>query len=287
MVDLQTRQQVMSYWLEQLPNKRVQNTQQNLPAGVTDVVIIGSGITGASVAYHLAKNDPTLSCVLLDKGEISAGATGCNGGFICPGTSERFSASVKRYGLQITQELFDYTGKCTEQVKEYVETFNVDCEVRFHGSVLLALNEAELLEVRTSYEQLTSYGVPVQWWDVQECAQHTKSSSYLGGLVKSTAGNLWAAKLVHSLVDKAESAGVKIHPYTSVESVLQGVQSESHGGETLITVKTSRGELKTKKVVYCTNAWTRDLLPSLKEIIIPVRNQVPTVAIPVANMHTA
>lgn len=263
----------MSYWLDQIPARTVRNVHQALPCEVVDVVIVGSGISGASVAYHLTKNDPSISCVLLDKGELCSGATGCNGGFICPGTSERFSASVERYGLEVTQELFDYTVQCAEGVKDFVDQHNVDCEMRFNGSVLLAQSNEELLEVRTSFEQLSSYGVPVEWWDAAECEKRTKCSSYLGGLYKPKAGMLWAAKLVHSLIDKAEAAGVKVYPYTTVDRVGNTLSDRDNS---VIQVMTNRGDLRTRKLVHCTNAWTRELLPRLSDIVIPVRNQVKT-----------
>jgi len=258
-----------SYWLKDTGGKFDAFKGAALPEEIVDVVIIGAGISGASTAFHMAKHGTAGTVVLVEKYGISAGATGNNGGFICPGTSERFSASVERYGLEVTQQLFDYTVHCTKAVKSFVEETEADCELRFHGSVLLASNEEELRELKLSFDQLSSYGVPVEWWDEAQCAERTSSASFLGGLYKPQAGIMWAARLVFVLVEEAVKLGVKVHTHTAVQSV----ERTALGG--LIRVHTERGVITTRKVVHCMNAWSRDLLPSLQDIIIPVRNQVP------------
>jgi glycine/D-amino acid oxidase-like deaminating enzyme len=256
----------MSFWLDNIAADSSNADPVDLD-GVFDVVIIGCGISGASTAYHLALNNPAGRYLLLERGQISSGATGCNGGFICPGTSERFSSSVERYGLEATQELYDYTVKCTAAVKEFVEQTKADCEIRFHGCVQLAINEDELQALQLSYEQLKSYGQSAEWWDATTCAERTHSNSYLGGLFKPQAGMLWAAKLVHALVNEARKLGVGIctnTPVAKVENTTDGIVVHTEDGRVI----------RTKKVVYCTNAWTRELLPELQAVITPVRNQV-------------
>jgi glycine/D-amino acid oxidase-like deaminating enzyme len=105
------------------------------------------------------------------------------------------------------------------------------------------------------------------WWDAATCAERTHSGSYLGGLFKPQAGMLWAAKLVHALVNEAKKLGVGVCTNTPVEKI----ENTNDG----ITIHASDGRVvRTKKVVYCTNAWTRELLPELEDVIIPVRNQV-------------
>jgi hypothetical protein len=44
-----------------------------------------------------------------------------NGGFICPGTSEKYSDSCARYGKEATKALFDFTVAGTDIVKDFME----------------------------------------------------------------------------------------------------------------------------------------------------------------------
>jgi glycine/D-amino acid oxidase-like deaminating enzyme len=258
---------IMSYWLgENLELQSYCTNPKLYDDEVYDVVIVGSGITGASAAYHLAANDSSLKILVLEKEGISSGATGCNGGFISPGTSEKFSSSVERYGLEVTQEIFDYTVSCSKLIQEFVTSSRTECELRMNGSVMLAYTEEELTELKLSYDQLVSFGVEVVWWDAEECRRRTRSQDYLGGIFKPKAGLLWAAKLVFSIIEKAISMGVHVQTNTPVLGV------DNKNGQ--ITVSTTKGTVQCKHVIYCTNAWTRELLAGYNEVIVPVRNQV-------------
>ena len=70
-----------SYW--QSPgNQKVLNIQSSTLPDSRDVVVLGSGITGCSVASTLLRDAPSLSISVLDAREICSGATGRNGGRI-------------------------------------------------------------------------------------------------------------------------------------------------------------------------------------------------------------
>ena len=272
----------MSYWLNEQKERQNIGFYDTLPLEIVDVAIIGGGITGASCAYHIAKRG-NKTCVLLERGGISAGATGCNGGFICPGTSEKFSASVDRYGLEATKTIFNYTVACTEAIKEFLKDSNIECELRFNGSAMLAFTDDELTELKESYVFLRASGVEVEWWDKDTCVQKTKSNSFQGGIFKPMAGNLWAAKVVYGIVEEALKLGVNIQTNTEVLAVENNNIAKTNDDRScdtapaisdVITIRTSKGVLRARNVVYCANAWSRELLPCLENIIIPVRNQV-------------
>lgn len=73
----------VSYW--QSPPHRLASYCSEFPSAA-DVVIIGSGITGSSVARTLFEQSPSLKIVILEARQLCSGATGRNGGHIKPGT---------------------------------------------------------------------------------------------------------------------------------------------------------------------------------------------------------
>lgn len=250
------------FWLNDAPYQGFRSTP-DLPARA-DVVIIGGGITGVSTAYWLGRHG--LGSVVLERRGLSGGATGRNGGHISPGTSERFSESVKRYGVEITRAIYDYSHQCAAAVKAFVSEHNVDCELRFNGSVSLALSEAELKQVQESYAEMQLYDIPCEYWDAAKCAEMTRSEDFHGGVYRKTAGQLWPAKLVFAIAEQAMKRGANVQTRTEVRAV------EHDNGR--LTVKTDRGNIETQNVVHATNAWARHLLPFLEDVIVPVRNQV-------------
>jgi glycine/D-amino acid oxidase-like deaminating enzyme len=151
-------------------------------------------------------------------------------------------------------------------VAAFVAAHKVECDLRFGGSVSLALTPEELRQVEATAEALAAMGVPVEAWDRAACAARTQSPSFLGGVLRRTAGQLWPARLVFAIARQALSRGAAIHTRTAV----LGVERERGG----LIVRTDRGDVRARAVVHATNAWARHLLPALEGVVVPVRGQV-------------
>jgi gamma-glutamylputrescine oxidase len=250
------------FWLNDAPYQEFRSTTE-LPAA-SDVVVIGGGITGAATAYFLRKHG--IGVTLLERRGLAGGATGRNGGHISPGTSERFSESVKRYGLEKTRAIYDYSHQCAAAVRAFVDEHHVDCELRVNGSVSLALSKEEVGPVQESYAEMQKYGIRSEYWDAATCATRTRSEDFYGGVFRPTAGQLWPARLVFAVAEQAIALGANVQTRTEVMAI------ENDNGT--LSVKTERGDIRAQHVVHATNAWARQLVPSLEGIIVPVRNQV-------------
>jgi gamma-glutamylputrescine oxidase len=254
----------MSFWLKDDAEWCSHRTTEGFPECILDAVVIGGGISGASAGYHLAKRG--MSCVVVECAGFCSGATGRNGGFISPGASEGFEESVNQYGLEEACAINDYSSLCIAEIHKFAEEHNISCELRFNGQVTLAQSQVELERLRKSFEYLISHGAEVEWWDHMQCVENTKSSDYIAGLFKQNSGNLWAAKLAFGILSAAEKLGANLQADTAVISI--------QSGSDYSTINTDRGVLRARYIVHATNAWASELIPELKDVIIPVRNQV-------------
>jgi glycerol-3-phosphate dehydrogenase len=74
----------LSFWRTELDDIDELRTSEDLPTEC-DVVIVGSGFSGASVAYHLLADepDPPFSVTMLEARQVCSGATGRNGELRC------------------------------------------------------------------------------------------------------------------------------------------------------------------------------------------------------------
>jgi glycine/D-amino acid oxidase-like deaminating enzyme len=210
---------------------------------------------------------------------ISGGATGHNGGFLSPGTTNNIYDIIRTHGIVDATAEFNYTLRCTQAIEEFVIKHNIDCELRFHGKASLATTEEQLQRLRRTYENLLRVGCDdqIEWWDYDAAVKHTNSTQYVAGIFHKYSGNLWPSKLVNGIAKEAELLGANIQSHTMVESIEyidsssdNSLQSQNHH----FVVNTNRGSIKTSHVVHATNAYASTLLPQLKDIIIPVRNQV-------------
>lgn len=251
-----------SFWLNDAPYQIFRSTPE-LPQ-TTDVVVIGGGIAGVSTAYWLGKQG--VNVTLLERRGLSAGATGRNGGHLHPSTALHFSEAVRLYGIETALALWHFAEATAKAIQDFVAQHKVDCDLHCRGSVSLALDEQELAELQDSAEAQAKYGLGGEYWDAKTCAARMHSQSFLGGLFLPNPGQLWAAKLVFAIAAQALQLGTNVQTQTTVEAIEQENSN--------LSVKTSRGTIKAQHVVHTTNAWARELLPFVKNIIIPVRGQV-------------
>ncbi|MDB9513159.1 FAD-dependent oxidoreductase [Kamptonema animale CS-326] len=251
-----------SYWLTNLPYQDLHTTPE-LPTQ-TDIVVIGGGITGVSTAYWLTKHG--LNVTLLEQRGISGGATGRNGGHFNPRTKKNFAVALKEYGTETALAILDYVQKNAAAIKQFVADHQVDCDLSIRGMVTLALDPDELEAVQSAASALARYGVSGEYWNSEQCAEKIHSPDFLGGVFFPDVGQLWPAKLVVAIARECLKQGTNIQTQTEVHQV------ERASGK--IIVKTNRGSIAAQNVVYATNAWTKHLLPFLKDIIIPVRGQM-------------
>ena len=69
---------IQSYWQDPPDEIADCRTTSDLPHEA-DIVIVGSGVSGASIAYNLLSSDPSLKVVLLEARQAASGASGRNG----------------------------------------------------------------------------------------------------------------------------------------------------------------------------------------------------------------
>src|SRR5687768_15242340 len=93
-----------SYW--QATSSAYARRSARLPAR-TNVVVIGGGLLGVASAYWLARSG--VATVLIEQGDLAAGATGRNGGFMVAGTAERYPAAIARLGHATARAVWQLT----------------------------------------------------------------------------------------------------------------------------------------------------------------------------------
>lgn len=118
-----------------------------------DVVVVGGGIIGVSVAYHLAKKGVP-GVILLERGMMGEGSTGkCAGGI-----RTQFSTDINVEFSILSKEVFD----------RFQELFGVDPEFRRVGYLFLAANEAQWEQLKANARLLEGRGLAPQLLEPHE-----------------------------------------------------------------------------------------------------------------------
>src|SRR2546427_3099735 len=123
-----------------------------------DVAVIGAGITGVSCALALARGG--LRVRVYDARGIAEGASGRNGGFALRGGAARYDVARETYGTDAARELWQRT----EAALDRLESLAGDA-FRPNGSLRLAADPEERVEIRAEYEALRDDGFAAEWRD--------------------------------------------------------------------------------------------------------------------------
>lgn len=201
-----------------------------------DIVIIGAGVQGLSLAYNLALRR-TGKIVVLDKSYIGGGASGRNGEMI-----------RSAFGSKEWIRLFDTSLRLWENL-----AVELDFNVMFTrcGYLVLASTPEDLSAFRANCKQQKAMGLKTRMMDAGDVADlipslNTKVS--VGGVFQKEGGVARHDAVVWAYARAARRLGVEIFPYTEVVDV--NVESEKITG-----VRTTRENIRTKVVVNAAGAF--------------------------------
>ena len=211
--------------------------------GPPDVVVVGGGVTGCSCALALARGGFRVR--LFEAREIAGGASGRNGGFALRGAAMSYPDAVRDLGHDAARALW----RLSERALDTIENLAGDA-LRRVGSLRLAVDEAELSELRAEADALTADGFALDWLDPLPAAL---DGLFAGGFRHQRDGALQPARWVRRLASHAAAAGAELHEHEAC---------------------TSLEDLDGAQVVVATDGYTSGLVPEFDAVIRPTRGQV-------------
>jgi sarcosine oxidase subunit beta len=254
-----------------------------------DVVIIGSGIVGSSVAYHLAQAGCTNVLVIERESHQGKGSTGKSMG----GVRAQFSTPVN---IQMSRYSIDFFSKFDEVVGH-------PADYRAHGYLFCATNESHLNYLKANRERQISLGVNnVEWVspaDISEIVPQLRADDILGGTFCPTDGFVDPHSVMMGFMLNAREHGARLWLDTQVTGIqveprldaalvppsamaAVGTSADSKhdlDGRRIAGVVTSRGFISTRVVVNAAGAWAAEVakMAGADLPVEPLRRQlVPT-----------
>ena len=211
----------------------------DLPAHAR-VVIVGGGIIGASIAYHLTKVGWS-DIVLLERGQLTSGTTWHAAGLVNQLRTTHTMTDLCCYGATLFSNLKDETGQETG--------------FRRTGSVAVARTPERLTEIARLISLGKIFGVEAHMLSPTEIKQRhplVDISRVVGGAFIPGDGSTNPIDTTQALVRGARSRGAKILERVTVTGF--GIQK----GE-INAVVTDHGTITCDVAVLCAGAWTRDI----------------------------
>ena len=212
---------------------------KSLPARA-DVVIIGGGIVGCSIAYHLTKEGIT-DVVLLERKQLTSGTTWHAAGLVGQLRATRNLTELAKYTTTLFEGLEKETGQATG--------------FKQNGSISVALSDGRLEELIRGASMAKNFGLDVQvisTGEIHERLPHYNMENVRGGVFLPKDGQVNPIDVTQALAQGARSRGAKILENVKVTRILTK-DGAAYG------VETADGTILADKVVVASGMWSRDL----------------------------
>lgn len=266
----------ISYW--QQPPDGIANLRstQELPDRA-DVVIVGSGISGSSIAYNLLTSKPHLKIVMLEARQAASGASGRNGGHTKTATYRGFLENVQAVGEEEAIKISKLEYDCMAAVHAFIKEKGIKADAQRCDTVDIFYDQGHLDEARKSVElmeKLIGNSHPTSKHTFYNPEQ-TKKEFYAEGslgCIKYEAGSLSAYKLTIGILKLALDLGLNLQTGTPATAITS--EKAITDDKTTWTVTTPRGPISTSTLILATNGYTAHLLPQLQDVIVPFRGVV-------------
>jgi glycine cleavage system aminomethyltransferase T/glycine/D-amino acid oxidase-like deaminating enzyme len=208
------------------------------------VVIVGGGIIGCSVAYHLTRLGWT-DVLLLEQGHLSGGTTWHAAGLVGPLRASESGTRLVQYSAELYDSLEAETGLATGYK-------NV-------GGVIVARTEERMVQLRRTAANATAYDMECELVTparAQELWPPMQVDDLLGALWLPGDGKVNPTDVTQSLAKGARMGGATI---AEKVRVLGLDVAESARGRRVTGVITDRGHVETEVVVNCAGQWAKAL----------------------------
>lgn len=272
-----------SYW--QIPPHRIADlrTTSELPSSTLfDFIIVGSGISGASIAYKLLSRDPTLSILMLEARTAASGASGRNGGLCHAGWWLNYKQYVEAFGEDEALKFERLEEQNVQDIADFVREHDVDCDFQNIDGAAAYLTEVEWAKVKEvvalkdEVKKRRPNDAPVtklQIYEGEAAKKRTGIPSIVGAVIyPAHCQNPY--HLVCRMLELSLDKGLNLQTNTPV---LEVAKTSSDGGITARwTVKCDRGSLQSKQIILATNAYTNALHTGLAATgyMWPSRSQI-------------
>lgn len=234
-----------------------------------DIVIVGAGLMGLWTAYELKKRSPQFNITIVERNTTPLGASTRNAGFACFGSPTELMSDMETMGTDEMLRIVEMRYKGIEKIKSYFTESTIDYE---HCGGYECINQDSkywyAFDDRVSQLNKLLKDITGQRSIFKYAGQKMSGLGLIGFdllVENSSEAALHSGKLVQALTQMVLESGVNILGGFCVHSW--------NADKEQFTITSTKGvTIQSKKLVFCTNAFTEGLLN--ESIVEPGRGQI-------------
>ncbi len=204
------------------------------------VVVIGGGVVGCSVLFHLARAGWT-DIVLVERHELTSGSTWHAAGGMHTINGDPNVAKLQKYTISLYKEIEELSGQATG--------------VHLTGGVFLAATEARMDWLRNMVAKGRYLGIELEEISPREAAALMPlidPGQFVGAIHNKEDGHLDPSGVTHAYAKAARKLGAAIERFTKVEDIVRRPDG-------MWRVITNKGEVVAEHVVNAGGLWAREV----------------------------
>jgi glycine/D-amino acid oxidase-like deaminating enzyme len=217
---------------------------------VADVAIVGAGFTGLWTAYYLAKAEPSLRIVVLEKEIAGWGASGRNGGWCSADLVSPPAVIAARYGADAAVAMQRAMFETVLEIGRVCQREGIDAHLVRGGSLKVATSRLEAERLRADLASSRRFGWTEddrRWLDASEASERIAIEGCVGATYTPHCAAVQPARLARGLARTVERLGVRVHEGTAATSARPG------------RVRTERGTIRADTIVRALEGATGSL----------------------------
>src|SRR3984885_945150 len=203
-------------------------------------VVIGGGVVGASVLYHLAKIG-WRDVLLIEKGELTSGSTWHAAGGMHTFNGEANISRLQKYTIDLYREIEALSGQ--------------SCGLHPNGGLMLAATQGELDSLKLICSRARYLGMETEMISLEEAKRFNPlidARYFIGALWRADGGHCDPSGTTHAYVAAARKLGASVERFTRV----LGLHPRRDGSW---DVATDKGVVHAEHVVNCAGLWAREI----------------------------
>ena len=203
-------------------------------------VVIGGGVVGCSVLYHLTKLG-WKDCVLLERSELTSGSTWHAAGGMHTVNGDPNVAQLQQYTIKLYEEIQEISGQ--------------DIGLHLTGGVMLAGTEDRFDWLKSLHAKGRYLGMETEIISPKEAAEIMPlldPKHFVGAVYDPIEGHLDPSGTTWAYAKAAQKQGGEIHQQTHVEALHQQEDGTWH-------IHTSQGDIHAEHVVNAGGLWAREV----------------------------
>ena len=229
-----------------------------------DVVIIGGGITGLTLAYTLATQGTHVA--VLEAGRLAGEASGRNAGFLLALPAEPYAERIALWGRDGARAVAQIGRRTHQRIAHLAQALRIECDYRQTGSLRLTRSEEESEDMRGSLPELRHDGFPMREISLEDVLPPHARAPFHAAFEVPEDGVVHPVRFQYGLAAEAKKLGAQLHGHSRV------VGARWHDG--VWEAQANGHMVRGRTMVLATNAYAPQLVPSLKPLIVPRRGQM-------------